>query len=108
MTMISSAARLPSPTGMPKQKRAPSFVQGRKGQTSVVDCIVKRLWVDENGHWPECTFAELRESATKMQGYRVSSSTIRSSVYTRGDLFERVATSEWPLRWRLTKAARKG
>jgi hypothetical protein len=89
----------------------PSFVRGRKGRLSVVDCLVQALWkteADGKEIWPEDSFQELRERVTKMQGYRVTPSTIRSSVYEHDDLFERVRTRDGSLRWRLTKTARKG
>lgn len=91
-----------------KSVSVPSFVRGRKGQTSVIDCLVELLWKGENDDaWPARTFNDLRERVSKMQGYHVTSSTIRSSVYDHSDLFERAKTPG-QLRWRLTKQARKG
>ncbi len=93
-----------------KQKSSPppSFVPGRKGQTSVVDCMVRLLWKQADESWPERTFADLRDEVSKLQGYRVTASTIRSSAYDHDDLFEKVKGQDGVLRWRLTRQARKG
>jgi hypothetical protein len=92
-----------------KSSDVPQFVKGRKGQTSVVDCIVRALWRDVDGHWPERTFEQLREAVSKMQGYTVVPSTIRSSIYQYPTIFERVnADGGGTLYWRLTKQARVG
>ena len=86
----------------------PSFVKGRKGHVSVVDCMVRALWRTNDGVWPERTFEELRASVSAMQGYQVTPSTIRSSVYQHRTLFQRVERKTGLLRWRLTKQARSG
>ena len=84
----------------------PSFVKGRKGQVSVVDCMVRALWRTNDGVWPERTFEQLRATVSTMQGYQVTASTIRSSVYQYPTLFERVEPKNGSLRWKLTKQAR--
>ena len=84
----------------------PSFVKGRKGNVSVVDCMVRALWRTNDGGWPERTFQELRATVSRMQGYRVTPSTIRSSAYQYPTLFERVESKSGSLRWKLTKPAR--
>ena len=96
--------------GMPQKKTpaTPSFVRGRKGRTSLVDCCVAALWKTDSDEWPELTFEELRAIATKVQGYHVTPSTVRSTIYERSDLFERSRPESGPLKWKLTKAARKG
>ena len=86
----------------------PSFVKGRKGRVSVVDCMVRALWRTNDGVWPECTFEELRATVSKMQGYQVTPSTIRASVYQYPTLFQRVEQKNGSLRWKLTKQARSG
>ena len=86
----------------------PSFVKGRKGHVSVVDCMVRTLWRAKDGDWPERTFEELRAAVSEMQGYHVAPSTIRSSVYQYAALFERVQAENGFLRWRLTKQGRSG
>ena len=83
----------------------PSFVKGRKGNTSVVDCMVRALWRTNDGVWPERTFTELGAAVSAMQGYQVAASTIRSSVYQYPALFERVQPKGGPLRWKLTLKA---
>ncbi len=87
----------------------PTFVAGRKGRTSTVDSIVACLWVRRTSvgdEWPELSFAELRTAVEATQGYSISSSTIRSAIYGRTDLFER-STSRRVVRWRLTPFARQ-
>lgn len=94
-----------------RQQSAPSFVQGRKGRHSVVDCLVKALWKANFGssrEWPALTFGELRGQVSKMQRYQVTSSTIRSAVYAKLDLFERDVAQGEMLRWKLSKKARQG
>ena len=86
----------------------PSFVKGRKGHVSVVDCLVRTLWRAQDGGWPQRTFEQLRTAVSEMQGYHVASSTIRSSVYQYPALFERVPAKNGALRWRLTKQGRNG
>ena len=94
----------------PKQAETsiPSFVKGRKGHVSVVDCIVRTLWRTNDGGWPERTFEELRTAVSTMQGYHVTPSTIRSSVYQYPTLFERLEAKNGALRWKLTKQGRRG
>ena len=86
----------------------PSFVKGRKGRVSVVDCVVRALWRANDGGWPERTFEELRAIVSTMQGYQVTPSTIRSSVYQYPTLFQRVEPMNGSLRWKLTRQARSG
>ena len=88
----------------------PSFVKGRKARISVADSLVNALWrKDQDLPWPESTFEELREPVSKLQGYRVAPSTIRSSIYQHAEIFERVKSpAVAPLRWRLTKQAKTG
>ena len=86
----------------------PSFVKGRKGHVSVVDCMVRTLWRAKEGGWPERTFEEIRAAVSELQGYRVAPSTIRSSVYQYPALFERVQGTNGSLRWKLTKQGRSG
>ena len=86
----------------------PSFVRGRKGYASVVDCMVRALWRTADDVWPECSFEELRAFVSSMQGYQVTASTIRSSVYHYPTLFQRVEPKNGSLRWKLTKQARSG
>ena len=86
----------------------PSFVKGRKGHISVVDCMVRALWRTNDGVWPERTFEELRATVSTMQGYQVTPSTIRPSVYQYPTLFQRAEPMNGSLRWKLTKQARSG
>src|SRR5438874_2601698 len=95
-----------------QQQCIPSFVPGRKGRISVVDCIVGVLWKalgsnEADVQWPARTFDELRSRVSQMQGYQVTSSTIRSAVYSQMHLFERTLASDGTLKWRLSKEARK-
>jgi len=89
--------------------RVPTFVPGRKGRTSVVDSLVRALWNANHGkpqEWPERTFTELQREVSKLQGYHVAEPTIRSSIYSRPKIFERVDGDD-KIRWRLTKQVRK-
>lgn len=72
--------------------------------------MARALWrAGDAGEWPEHTFEELRAYVSKMQGYHVTPSTIRSSAYQYPNLFERGTKAEnSTLRWRLTKLARTG
>ena len=83
----------------------PEFVKGRKGQLSVVDAMVRSLWLTQDGEWPEKTFDEIRIAVSTLQGYPISSSTIRASTYQHSDVFERVGKKR-PIRLRLTEYAR--
>ena len=92
-----------------KAGRPPSFVAGRKGRTSTVDAIVACLWIKSNGErndWPTLSFSELRSVVGVRQGYEVSASTIRSAMYKRSDLFEKVECSR-EVRWQLTAFVRE-
>ncbi len=69
--------------------------------------MAELLWrKDDAADWPALSFATLREEVAKMQGYAVSATTIRSTVYQRTDVFEKVTSEDGSVRWRLTKAAR--
>lgn len=108
---LDSDASITSNSCVPAQKRqdAPHFIKGRKGHTSVVDCMARALWRDQtDAEWPERTFEELRAAVSKMQGYHVTPSTIRSSAYQYPNIFERGTKVDGALRWRLTKQARTG
>lgn len=84
----------------------PSLVRGRKGQASVVDCLVALLWKVEDGGWPAQSFEELRNGVSNMQGYEVGPSTIRSSIYKYPKFFQRAKGSGGRVLWTLTAKAR--
>ena len=92
-----------------KKQSPPSFVKGRKGQTSVVDSIVALLWgagLRGSNRRPSLSFAEMQEQVSEKQGYSVSDSTIRSTIYNHAELFERVVADDGgPLRWKLSDQA---
>jgi hypothetical protein len=95
--------------GMPRAEGPPTFARGRKGSTSLLDTLVESLWQSKVGGklvWPSKSFTQLREEASRSQGYAIQPSTIRSTIYLRPDLFERVAPRSTSLLWRLTSKAR--
>ena len=86
----------------------PSFVNGRKGRASVVDSIIVALWKrnSDGREWPELSFTELTAKVADLQGYPVSGSTIRSSIYQHSDLFERIVPDSSTVHWKLSDHAR--
>ena len=92
-----------------RNAEVPSFAKGRKGGVSIIDCMVRALWMPDtgaHGKWPAKTFPDLAKEVSVLVGYRVSQSTIRSSAYAHPELFVR-DTQEGILRWRLTATARQ-
>jgi len=91
---------------MQPRRKAPSFVQGRRGGASLVDVLVAALWPKR-----AMTLAQLQASASEALGYDVPSSSIRSSVYSKETIFERVDGDEKrpgePVRYRLTTWAKR-
>lgn len=92
-----------------KKQSPPSFVNGRKGQTSLVDSLVSELWKTGSGSnaWPVLSFAELREQVSAKQGYSVANSTIRSTIYKYPQFFERVRGDDGSLHWKLSDEVRR-
>lgn len=95
----------------PKHVRAnaPSFVKGRKGGISIVDCMVQVLWTQDAGSiadWPVKTFPEIGKEVSDIVGYTVPPSTIRSTAYSHSDIFQK-ANAGGKFCWRLTEKARK-
>lgn len=88
------------------RKQVPSFGPGRRGGTSVVDAIARTLWRTA-GKWPALTIQEIRVGVSEELGYDVPSSTVRSELYRRDDVFERVAPTEGRVHYRLTAQARR-
>jgi hypothetical protein len=89
---------------------APRFVAGRRGGISVVDALVRVLWSDakssDSSQWPAKDFNTLALEASKVIGYRLSASTVRSAIYGHEELFDRASEHEQGLLWRLSLKAR--
>lgn len=86
----------------------PSFISGRRGGLSVVDAMVEALWRSSNdAQWPCLTIPVLLDKISGRLGYEVPSSTVRSSLYTHTDIFEREQRSNKKVSYRLTAWARK-
>lgn len=89
----------------------PRFVPGRRGGISVVDALARALWSakrpKDGGDWPAKTFRTLVAEASSIVGYQLTSSTVRSAIYGRMDLFEK-DEQDGALKWRLSKKAKTG
>jgi hypothetical protein len=95
----------------PRSRSAPpTFVKGRKGGVSVVDVMVRALWARPSGdgrsEWPSLSLIELQEQVSAALGYDVPSSTIRSSVYSHLEIFEKCKRVGVKVGYRLTTDAR--
>ena len=88
-----------------KNKPTPIYAHGRRGGRSIVDSIVHELLRTKDG-WPIRSFGELRDLLSPALGYELSTSTIRSSIYSRSDVFEKVV-SEAGIGWRLSEKTRR-
>ncbi len=88
----------------------PTFIQGRKGGVSIVDAMVRALWVrsdaDGKDDWPSLSLVDLQERASRALGYDVPSSSVRSSVYSHPDIFEKCTLAGAKVAYRLSPAAR--
>jgi len=85
----------------------PVLIAGRKGQRSIADSLASVLTpTTSRDEWPAFSFAKLAELVSQDQGYSVSGSTIRSTIYTHKNLFESVKVNG-RIAWRLTASARK-
>jgi len=88
---------------MKTKTEPPSFVRGHRGGASLTDTLVAALW-------PACTLTitELRAAASTALGYDVPSSSIRSTLYTKDKIFERVKEdARTRVAYRLTAWARR-
>jgi hypothetical protein len=91
-----------------KDKKPPSLIKGRKGHMSVIDCLFKVLWVVDSRkgtEWPSKTFQELADEVSAMRGKRVTESSVRSIVYRRSSLFDKVK-ADGKVYWQLSKTGR--
>jgi hypothetical protein len=87
----------------------PSFAKGRKGGISVLDGIVRSLWVSPSRRgptWPAKSFGQLIQEVSILAGYPVPTSTVRSTIYGHSHLFEKVV-KDGHLLWRLSDEARQ-
>ncbi len=89
-------------------KSPTDFVKGRQGRRSLVDTLALLLSKSRAPEsWPEMSFTELQTAASKLQHYNIASSTIRSAIYSRRELFESKRAPDGVIRWRLSDLARK-
>lgn len=86
--------------------RTQPYAKGRRGGASIVDKIVQELRRKE-GDWPRLSFKELRAAVSASLGYNVSDSTIRSAIYSRPELFQKVIRTDGSLGWCLSKPTRR-
>lgn len=97
-----------SPSTPASGSDAPSIVRGRKGRTSVCDALVIALWAADNRvPWPQLTLEQLRESISRVLGYPVSGSTVRSVLYSKPEVFERAPRINGRVAYRLSRRLRK-
>jgi len=84
-----------------------SFVQGRRGKISILDCLLTVLSRGKSeGTWPQCTFDQLTAQASALRLSDVKEPSLRSVVYRAG-LFERVPDDADRVRWRLNAKGRQ-
>jgi hypothetical protein len=95
---------------MPKQQNARYLIaKPRRGYLiSVIDAIVRSLWKSPTAiEWPAKTYDELCHDASEITGRELSSALIRCTIYGHMDLLERCSNKEGPLKWKLSKSARR-
>ncbi len=88
-------------SGMSGRKRRtdgpPRLVHGRKGAPSIVDALLSILWnphPKDTNDWPVLSIADLRSKVSKILQYEVASSTVRSGLYSRPDVFKRCKSED--------------
>lgn len=85
----------------------PRFAAGRKGVLSLLDAIIRTLWQsDDRGEWPTMSLIDVNARVSKMLGYEVPSSSIRSTVYNHLDLFTKSASPGIRVRYSLSAKVR--
>ncbi len=90
-----------------KNQEPISFVRGRRGRISILDCLLTALSPrDSKGPWPEYAFDELRERVSALRSTEVREASLRSVVY-RANVFERAATGSDRVRWKLNAKGRR-
>ena len=91
------------PAGSP-----PRLVRGRRGGKSIVDALVKALWWDamDDRQWPVRTIPALRDEVSRQLNYDAPPSSVRSTLYSRTDVFERTQVLGQGVAYRLTEWAR--
>lgn len=96
---------------MAKPRTAPSFVKGRRGGLSVIDAMVRALWVRKvrGGEyvWPCLPIGEICDTVARKLGYDIPSSTVRSELYRKTDIFEKNSADGSKVTYRLTGWARR-
>jgi hypothetical protein len=84
-----------------------SFLPGRRGKPSIIDCLLTVLSRrSATGSWPERTFPQLTKEVTALRFSEMPQTSIRSTVY-RADLFERAQEGAGTVRWKLNSKGRK-
>ena len=84
-----------------------SFVLGRRGRTSILDCLLTALSPRNlTGAWPQYTFDQLRERVSALRLMEVPEASLRSVVY-RADVFERASTDADRVKWKLNAKGRQ-
>jgi hypothetical protein len=87
-------------------RKLPSLVRGRRGKSSVIDCLTLILWERGRMSQPSYSFAELTERVSELRGSPVAKATIQSIIYRRAEWFERTRSDDGGLRWKLSPGAK--
>jgi hypothetical protein len=82
------------------------FKRGRKAAITTLEAIARALRKPATSPvWPELSFRELAERASKTLGREIPTSSVREIVYRRPTWFERTGDGQFPT-WRLTREMR--
>lgn len=84
-----------------------SVVKGRRGKTSIVDCLITVLSIrGREESWPAYTFDVLAERVSVLRGSVVPIPSVQSVIY-RSDLFEPGPKEGDRVTWQLNAAGRR-
>ena len=83
------------------------FVKGRKGNASIIDCLLMILGRQKDGRWPKYSFSELTRRVSGLRSAPVPSPSIRCAVYMRPSLFSRAVGDGKGLLWKLSEEGQR-
>ena len=87
-------------------RKLSSVVRGRRGKSSIIDCLMLILGGREGKPQRSYSFAELAEMVSELRESPVAEATIRSIIYRREKWFERTRSDDGILRWKLSPVAK--
>lgn len=72
-----------------------------------MDALVEVLWMTDDERWPSISLANLKELVGRRLEYDIASSTVRSAIYSRPEVFRRLKTKDGKTAYSLAASVKK-